>query len=531
MDIAAWLRGLSLERYAEAFRDNAIELEVLPELTEADLEKIGVLLGHRKIMLKAIAELRPQAPQPAAVSPLPFPPPLAGEGRVRAEAERRQLSVMFCDLVGSTPLSTRFDPEDLREIVGAYHRCVADNVARFSGFVAKYMGDGVLVYFGYPEAHEEDAERAVRAGLAVIDAVRQLATPEPLNVRIGIASGLVVVGDLLGEGSAQERGVVGETPNLAARLQVLAAPGTLVVAESSRRQLGGLFDLEDLGSRNLAGFGEPQRAWRVVGESGVLSRFEALRSEATPLVGREEELDLLLRRWQQVKAGEGRVVLISGEPGIGKSRLGAALSQAIHGEPHTRLRYFCSPHHQDSALYPFIIQLERAVQLECDDTVEEKLGKLRRLLAPGASGDDEIELLAELLSLPSSAADLNLSPQRKREKLFEVLLHQLEALARSRAVLMVFEDAHWIDPTSRELLDLTVDRVRHLPVLLAITFRPEFEPPWGDRSHVTSLALNRLGERDGEARYRISPAIRRSPPISSPRSSSAPTGCRSLSRS
>ena len=382
---------------------------------------------------------------------------------------------MFCDLVGSTPLSARYDPEDLREIVGAYHRCVADTVARFAGFVAKYMGDGVLIYFGYPEAHEDDAERAVRAGLAVIDAVGRLATPERLNVRLGIASGLVVVGDLIGAGAAQERGVVGETPNLAARLQALAQPGTLVIAESTRRQIGGLFEIADLGPQPLAGFAEPQRAWRVVGESGVLSRFEALRSAATPLVGREEELDLLLRRWQQAKAGEGRVVLISGEPGIGKSRLGAALSQAIQSEPHTRLRYFCSPHHQDSALYPFIVQLERAAGFARDDTVEEKLGKLRGLLAPGARGDDEIELLAELLSLPSSAADLNLSPQRKREKLFEALLHQLEALARSRAVLMVFEDAHWIDPTSRELLDLTLDRVARLPVLLVVTFRPEFQ--------------------------------------------------------
>src|SRR5215469_6621391 len=278
MDIAAWLRGLSLERYAEAFRDNAIELEVLPELSEADLEKIGVLLGHRKIMLKAIAELRPPRRQPPAQSA-----PV-----VSAEAERRQLTVMFCDLVGSTELSTRFDPEDLREIVGAYHRCVSDTVGRFGGFVAKYMGDGVLIYFGYPEAHEDDAERAARAGLAVISAVGRLITQEPLNVRIGIASGLVVGGDLIGAGAAQERGVFGGTPNVAARLQTLARPGTLVVADATRRQIGTLFEIEDLGPQPLAGFAEPQRAWRVVGESGVASRFEALRSGTTPLVGRDE---------------------------------------------------------------------------------------------------------------------------------------------------------------------------------------------------------------------------------------------------
>jgi predicted ATPase len=308
-----------------------------------------------------------------------------------------------------------------------------------------------------------------------------------------------VVGDLIGEGAAQERGVVGETPNLAARLQALAMPNTLVIGEATRRQIGGLFDLEDLGPQQLAGFGEPQPAWRVLGESGMLSRFEALRSGETPLVGREEEVELLVRRWEQVKSGEGRVVLISGEPGIGKSRLTAALSEHIESEPHTRLRYFCSPHHQDSALYPFIAQLERAAGFARDDTLEEKLDKLRSLLAPGARDDDDIPLLSELLSLPSSAAELNLSPQRKREKLFEAMLNQLEAEARRTSVLMVFEDAHWIDPTSRELLDLTVDRVRHLPVMLVITFRPEFQPPWSGRPHVAGLALNRLGERDGEA--------------------------------
>jgi tetratricopeptide (TPR) repeat protein len=361
------------------------------------------------------------------------------------------------------------------------------------------MGDGVLVYFGYPEAHEDDAERSVRAGLGVIEAVGRLVTPEPLNVRLGIASGLVVVGDLIGAGSAQERGVAGETPNLAARLQALAAPGTLAIAESTRRQIGTLFELEDLGVQPLAGFAEPQHAWRVLGESGVLSRFEALRSGATPLVGREEELDLLLRRWQQAKAGEGRVVLLSGEPGIGKSRLSAALSQAIEGEPHMRLRYFCSPYHQDSALYPFITQLERAAGFAREVPVGERLGKLQEFLAPGAPADDETALVAELLSLPSSAATLNLSPQRKREVLFEALLRQLTALARGRPVLMVFEDAHWIDPTSRELLDLALDRVSRLPILLIVTFRPEFQHGWSGQPQVSEMALNRLRGPDGAA--------------------------------
>jgi class 3 adenylate cyclase/predicted ATPase len=419
---------------------------------------------------------------------------------VGAEAERRQLTLMFCDLVGSTALSARLDPEDLREVIGAYHRAVAEVVGRFDGFVAKYMGDGVLVYFGYPRAHEDDAERAVRAGLGVIDSVGRLDVQSiELRARVGIATGLVVVGDLIGEGSAQEQSVVGETPNLAARLPTLAEPDSVVIAAGTRRLVGDLFDYRDLGAVEMKGIGGTVPAWQVLRPSAVASRFEALHGSAlSPLIGRDEEIDLLLRRWARVKAGDGQIVLVSGEAGLGKSRITAALAERLHGEPHIRLRYFCSPYYQDSALFPFIDQLGRAAGFVRDDPPAAKLEKLDALLARAAPSDEDVAFLGDLLSLPASERHPlpNLSPQRKKERTLEALIRQLEGLARQQPVVMVFEDAHWIDPTSRELLDLFVERARSLPLLLIVTFRPEFQPPWTGQPQVTMVALNRLDRCD-----------------------------------
>ena len=327
---------------------------------------------------------------------------------------------MFSDLVGSTALSARMDPEDLREVISAYQKCVAETVQRFGGFVAKYMGDGVLVYFGYPQAHEDDAERAVRAGWSWSLAVGALEDPalrcKPVSA---LRPGLVVVGDLIGSGEAQERGIVGETPNLAARLQGIAEPNTVVIAESTRKLLGNLFELEDLGAKDLKGIAGPVRAWAALRPASVESRFEALHASGlTELVGREEELELLLRRWSKAKTGEGQVVLLSGEAGIGKSRLTAALLERLASEPHTRLRYFCSPQHTDSALYPIIGQMERAAGFAHDDTAQAKLDKLDALLAQTSTSKQDAALFAEMLSLPNDGRypALELTPEQRRQK-------------------------------------------------------------------------------------------------------------------
>ncbi len=497
MDLGIWLRSLGLEQYEAAFRENAIDDSVLPSLTAEDLKELGVrAVGHRRKLLNVIASLHADANAKAT----PSDSLATIDTSAKESAERRQVTVMFSDLVGSTALSARMDPEDLREVISAYQKCVAETVQRFDGFVARYMGDGVLVHFGYPQAHEDDAERAVRAGLELITAVSALKSRASLKTRVGIATGLVVVGDLIGPRDAQERSIVGDTPNLAARLQEIAKPNMVVICDNTRRLLGNLFELEDLGPRELNGITGSARAWAALRASSVASRFEALRAPAlTALVGRQEELELLLRRWSRAKSGEGQVVLLTGEAGIGKSRLTAAFQEFLKGDPHTRLRYFCSPHHQDSALNPLIGQLERGAGFARDDTADEKLIKLEALLAQSNAQPDEIGFIAELLSIPNAASYPlpELSPQKRKEKRLMALLTQLERLATRQPLLSIYEDVHWSDPTTLELLALAIERAQHLPVLLLITARPEFKQPWPGYAHVTNMTLGRIGRDDG----------------------------------
>jgi class 3 adenylate cyclase/predicted ATPase len=490
--IADWLQKLGLGQFAQTFAENEIDVSVLSHLTDQDLKDIGIPLGPRRKILAAIgtgAATAQAEPEPVGTS----------APKVLDTAERRQVTVMFTDLVGSTALSAHMDPEDLREVIAAYQKRVAKTVLRFGGFVAKYMGDGVLVYFGYPEAHEDDAERAVRAGLELVATLPEVNASVPTQTRVGIATGLVIVGGLIGTGESQERGIVGETPNLAARLQSIAEANTVVIDEGTRKLLGKLFELEDLGPKALKGFDGPLRAFAALRANPVESRFEAFHpTELTELVGREEEIELMLRRWLRAKSGEGQVVLLCGEAGIGKSRLTAALVERLTGEPHMRLRYFCSPQHTDSTLYPILSQMERAAGFAHDDTPQQKLDKLDALLAQSATSQQDAALIAEALSLPNDGRYpmLDLTPQQRRQKTLEALDFQLEALARQNPVLTICEDAHWADPTTLEAFGRTVDRIRTVRGLLIVTFRPEFQAPWVGQPHVTALTLNRLTASD-----------------------------------
>jgi len=491
-NLAQWLEQLGLARYARLFAENDIDLDVLPHLTDDELKELGVTLGHRAKLRAALggrSETHPSAK--------PAPP----RARETADAERRQVSVVFCDLVASTALSTQLDAEDYRDLIRAYQDVCASVVARFDGFLAKLMGDGLLIYFGWPRAHEDDAERAISAGLGILKAVKSMGSVggKPLAVRIGIATGRVVVGDIVGEGASQEAAIVGEAPNLAARLQAIAEPDTIVIADATHALAGGLFECTSLGTRALKGFDAPVTVWRVDAPRPIESRFEATRMQSlTPFVGRDEEIDILERRWQRACRGEGQVVLLSGEAGIGKSRIVSTFRERVGAQSHTRLRYQCSPYYTNSALYPVVEQLALAARIESNDEPARKLAKLEALLAlsrrPMATA---IPLIAPLLSIPlgDGYAPVTVSPQRQKQLTLAALVDQLAGLAEQRPVLFHFEDAHWIDPTSRELLDLMIAHTPGLAALVIVSFRPQFAPTWTGEPHVTQVNLSRLEAR------------------------------------
>ena len=489
-----WLGSLGLSEYLPRFEEHAVDLSVVGDLTEADLKDIGIPLGHRRKLLRAIAELSRNAAAPAQPS-----------DAIRDVAERRQLTVLFCDMVGSTALSVKLDPEDLRTVISRYHSEITEVIRKHQGVVARYMGDGLLAYFGYPEAHEDDAEQAARAALELVEAVAGLRIENAVNlqVRVGIATGTVVVGDLLISGSNQEQGVVGETPNLAARLQTIAAPGTAVICGNTRRLIEGHFEYRELGPTAAKGWSHPVRAWQLLRMIEAESRFEAQHQETlSPLIGRDEEIELLLRRWRNSVEGDGRVFVLTGEPGIGKSHIAMALQDRLQGEPHFALRHYCSAHHTNSTLFPFISQIERTAGFERSDSSAVKFSKLKSLVAPSNSNQQEaLAILASLLSLPRDVDYPlpELSPQKHKEKILSALVGLFERKAVERPLLIVFEDVHWVDPTSLELLTMMVDRTPHLRAMLLITARPEFVPPWPSHAHVTTAPLTRLSRRGGTA--------------------------------
>jgi class 3 adenylate cyclase/predicted ATPase len=497
MDVGAWLRNLGLGKYESAFTENAIDFDVLPELSEDDLEKLGMPLGDRKRFVRAIKAMAGGSSSGPSMSKF-------GRGEQIAPGERRHLTVMICDLVNSTALSARLDPEDMGAVIDAFQAACARITLAYDGFIADFRGDGILAYFGYPRAHEDDAERTVHAALDIVAAVAKLKTSaeEPLSVRIGIATGLVVVGGL-GEGALREHVVIGDTPSLAARLQALAEPGTVLVTSSTRRLLGDFFRLRELGLYQVKGITEPIAAWAVDGVSASRSRFQAVHAAGLiDLIGREDELNFLLERQRLAWKGAGQIVLVSGEPGIGKSRLVTALELHIADEPHTLLHYQCSPYHTNSALYPFIAQLAGAVGFKADDSSETRLDKLEAYLGIAAPHVwDTAPLFAALLSIPfgNRYPKLTPNPAQQRRRTFTALLNHFESLARQKPIVLLFEDGQWADATSLELVDQLVERMRQLPILALFTVRPEFEPPWVGLPNVSTLTLGRLDRNTVES--------------------------------
>ena len=499
--VRQWLEQLGLPQYAEVFERNAVDLDLACELTDEDLEKVGVHpLGHRKRLLKALAELNGNKASAARAHAVPDQH--LSQESPSAEAERRQLTVLFCDLVGSTELSQRLDPEQYRELVRVYQAACSEVVSRFDGHIAQYLGDGLLVYFGYPKAHEDDAQRSVRAGLGIIDSVsRLLVSCGALEVRVGIHTGMVVVGDV-GSGSSQEQLALGETPNLAARLQALAYPNTVVLSGRTRQLAAGSFEYRDLGSHVLKGFSEAVHAWQPLAEGKAESRFEAAtHGVLAPMVGRELEFAVLIHAWQRANSGKGQMVLLCGEPGIGKSRVLRALREKLAEDGVQPWQYQCSPYFANSALYPVIENLGRGLRFERDESAESKLDKLERFLEGYGRPTLDANLLSRLLSLPGQAryGALSMTPQKQKDETLRALNDIIETAAQKQPVFMLFEDVHWADPTTLESLDALLTRLDHTPVLLLGTYRPEFRPQWIGQPAVTALTLSRLDSEQTQA--------------------------------
>jgi len=491
MTIAEWLQSVGLAKYAPLFEEHEITLDVLPHLTDADVDRLHLPIGSRR-RLKVELEKFAVAARSLDGSRAP-----AESRSISGGAERRQLTVMFCDIVGSTALAERLDPEELRDLLQRYRRTCSEVVERYDGHVAQYLGDGLMIYFGWPAAHEDDAERGIRAALEVVEAVKALGETSPLAIRIGVATGPVVVGDTANN---EAKLAVGETPNLASRLQDLAGSGEVIIASATRHLIGDTFELTELGPRAVKGLPEPVQAFRVNAVQRTGGRFESrhIGRPLSPLVGREDEAGVLLQRWEQARHGAGQVVLVGGEPGIGKSRLTQVLRERA-SKPHRTRRYQCSPYHVNSALHPFIEQFEFVAGFARGDSTEQRLDKMEAVIAGTAEQVAEwAPLFAGMLSLPVSRyPPLNLSPQRQKEKLFEAMIGQVQALTADRPMMILVEDLHWIDPTSQELLDALIPRLLSWAVLLVATHRPEYEPPWPRRRAITTITLNRLGRRDG----------------------------------
>jgi class 3 adenylate cyclase/tetratricopeptide (TPR) repeat protein len=504
-DLAEWLGRHGLDQYAQTFAENNIEFSVLPDLTENDLKKLGVSLGHCKKLLRAIEALT-AARQPSGTTSAVSNVTVASTRLVQPrEAEFRQITVMFCDLVGSTQLSEKLDPEDLQKLLDVYRGKCSTAIGHYGGEVARYFGDGVMAFFGWPRAHEDDAVRAIHAALEIVSGVTKIPGPVTLTCRVGVCSGAVVVGEI-GDSGTWSMDAVGETPNIAARLQTLAAANTILISESTRRLVSAAFDFQDLGLQELKGVTEPLHVYRVLSAKNIASRFEAAHAGSlTPLIGRSTELSLLLDRWQKVKEGDGQVIFLSGIPGVGKSRLLHELKSYIQQEPHVSLHHQCSPYHSQSAFFPVIAQIEQAAQLTAREAGADKIAKLKAYLP--RSTDSSIEpvlLIAKLLSIPAeNHLELyGLTPQQIKNRTISTLVDMLLAFSIQRPTLCIFEDAHWLDPSTLELLELIISRIDHARVLLIVSCRPEFRPAWITHANTTMLSLTRLSQTEVKAMIR-----------------------------